>query len=857
MAREIDDELQFHVDALIEELTGRGASPEEARRIAARRFGRLDLVRDEARYAKGVGLIDDLRQDVRYGVRRLRRQPGFAVAVILTFGLGIGVNTAIFSLVDATLLKPLPFPHGDRLVELEQVFHKDTSEETHQSGFPRVLFDEWRAHVQIFDAIETYDPPRPEPLGDGQDPLQVARVSPGMFPLLGIVPALGRGFSREEAGSADVVLISDGLWKRRFGSDPHVLGQRLRLKDRTPVVIGVMPPGTRFPLRSPVIDAWMPEGIVGDPHDLRNAFVAAVARLRPGLTSQSCQPALERASAAIQQAHPSRYRWSAAVVPIDPRRTGRYSQPVVLVAFAAVGLVLVTACANIANPLLARTSSRQREMGVRRALGAGRLRIVRQLLVETSLLALGGGVVAVLLAAWLVRLIPALLPPSFVWFPVHEMQLDWRVVVFALGASVMVGLLSGVLPAMRGARDRAWTFLSAAAPMAARTRLHRRTRDLFIAAQVGCALVLLTGAGLMLASFARMVTSDPGYDTRNLHALSVRLPAQTYRGAAERDLFASRLLEQVRSIPGVVNATIGTPPSGGGAGNLVPEAAAGRPEGGRGLRILQAGPDYFRVLGIPIVAGREFSTDDRPDTTPVGVVDEEAARRTWPGQNPLGQRFRYSPFVPWITVVGIARQVKTTSVARGHDEFQAYLPESQVGQGLTLLVRTGDERSVLAAIRAGLHTLEPRASIPLARAVDEIYGQAFVNPRFTTLIASVFAALALLTAGVGVYAMLWYAVAQQTSEIGLRVALGAEPANVWRFVFADALRPVAAGLLVGVVMAWWLTRFITSQLYRVSPHDPATIGLAIVFVFLVAVIAACGPARRAARVDPIVALRCE
>jgi predicted permease len=851
MARDIDAELQFHVDALVDELVERGASHEEARRIAQLRFGRLDLIRDEARYAKGVGLIDDLRQDVRYGLRQLRRQPAFALAVVVLFGLGIGVNTAIFSIVDALVLKPMPFCDADRLVDVLEVLRKGTAEETHYTGMSRARLDEWRAQRDIYDAIEPYRKPRRALSGSGEAALVVSEISPGLFPMLGVSPAFGRLFSSSDHAD-DVAIISHGLWKRLYGSDPRVLGRRLKVDDRSPAVVGVLPPGTRFPLSSRATDVWLPLGESGVVH--------VVAKLRRGMTLRSAQPAVDRAAAAIQQVRPSREPWGGEIVTIDPRRDPFTDgpRPVVWLGFGAVAFVLLTACANVANLLLARASSRQREFAVRRALGAGRLRLARQLLVESGILAIGGAAAAVLLAAWGVRLIPAILPERLIWFPVHEMQLDWRVLAFAFGTSVAVGLLSGAVPAFRGSRGGSAGLLAATVPMATRTRLHRRTRDAFLAIQVAFALVLLAGAGLMTASFASMTMSDPGYDTRDVLVASVSLPAATYRSEAEQRRFLARLLETVRSIPGVVRATTGTPPTIGGGGNLVAEGSERVQASGGPLKILWTGADYFPTMGIRIVAGRQFSADDRPDAAPVGILSEDAARRAWPGQSPLGKRFRYSPYVPWITVVGVARPIKTSEVGEARDVPQLYLPESQHLQGLMLLVRTSDDSTpVLRGIHARLSTLEPRAKIPYSRTVEEMYSEVLVNPRFMTLAMLLFAGLALLTASVGVYAMLRYTVAQRMAEIGVRMALGAPPARVRRLVFADALAPIGAGVLVGLVIAWWLARFIASFLYHVSAHDPVTLALAVAFLGVVAALAAYGPARRATRVDPILALRCE
>ena len=409
LAREVDEELQFHFDAVVDELVARGASPTEACRIAQRRFGRLDVVRDRARHAKGIGVVDELRQDVRLGFRRLCHHPGFTVAVVLTFGLGIGANTAVFSLVDAVVLRPLPFDNADRLVDIQTVLRKGTAKEGRASGLNPDQLEQWRSQRQIFDAVEQYGPVRPAAQPNVDQTLYTASVTPGVFPLLGVGPSLGRGFTPEDVGRRDVVIISNGLWKRAFGSDPHVLGQRLQLKDGSPIVVGVMPSGFRFPLDSRVADVWFPLG--------GNFIGRVVARLRPGLSPESAQPYLDSAAAGIQRVHPARERWGAEVVTIDPRASEPFTPgTIALVALGAVGFVLLAACANVANLLFARMTSRQREMAVRRSLGAGRLRIARQLLAETAMLAAAGGIVAVVVAWSLVRMMPAIIRRAFSGF---------------------------------------------------------------------------------------------------------------------------------------------------------------------------------------------------------------------------------------------------------------------------------------------------------------------------------------------------------------------------------------------------------------------------------------------------------
>jgi putative ABC transport system permease protein len=803
-----------------------------------------------------------MTSDIRHALRLLARNPSFAAVAILTLTLGIGANTAVFSVLDATLLKPLPFADPDRLVDILEIRGKGTAEERRFIGMTRERLAAWKAQTQIFEAIEADGNPDAMTVEGAERPINVAPISPGVFPLLGVSPVLGRGFLPGDAvpGANDVLLISDAYWSRAFGRTPDVIGRTLVLDRRRMTIVGVMPPTAKYPIGY-AVDAWRPLPNAVDARDpaSHHKVIGVVARLRSGLTPESAQPAVDAAALAIQRGTADR-AWGASLDPIDPRRWRSEGRPLVLIAFGAVALVLLAACANLANLLLARTFSRQRELAIRRALGASRLRVARQLLVESLVLAVAGGATAILAARWLIGALPAILPPRTIAFPVHEALLDWRVLAFAGAASVAVGILCGVLPSLRGSTEQGVRSISAAATTTALARPPRRARNAFIAAQVAFATILLTGAGLLTASVTRMVTSDPGYELNHLIGVDVALPRESKATRAEQQVFFEQLLENIRTLPGVAAATFGTPPPEDGAGGFVAEGSEGDPTSAGPLALIHTGPQYLQTLRISLAAGRDFTPDDRIGSTPVAIVDEDAARRYWPGQDPLGKRVRYSPYVPWITVVGIARNIKTSDVGRAVDAFELYLPLTQAQRigATTMLIRaSGDAQTLAAAVRSHVSALDRTAAVTWTGTIEELYGPALARPKFAALLLSTFAALALVTLAVGLYGVLSYSVAQRIPEIGVRRALGAGSREVRRLIVGDVLRPVMAGLLLGVLAAAWLSRFIGSQLYHVSRYDPVTMALVLATLLLAGLVAVYVPTRRAIRIDPMVALRSE
>ena len=763
--------------------------------------------------------------DLRYAVRQCRRNPGFAAVSVLTLALGIGANTAIFSVVDAALFKPLPFQDPDELVDIALVERRGQAEEAFYMG--ALTWDQiaaFRSRPQVFAGIEPYGRGRvmTRTDGDGALPLRVGRLSPRMLALLGLAPRLGRGLTSDDAASgAPVALLSDGYWSRAFGGDSAALGRTLEIDRSTYTIIGVAPAAlSATPFDQ--TDVWLPMAERIDPQQPRSTGASVIARIRSGLSLEQAERELDRAAEAIQIENPSRRLWEADLVPLDRDRGGEVGSTL-LVLLGAVAFVLLIACANVANLMLSRFVARGREVTIRLSIGATRLQLARLFLMEGSVLAIIGGALALFLAWWIVQATPGLVPDRMYLFGRHRPELDLRVLAFAIGAVVLAGVLTGVGPAWRAASRTTSSWAPWQREPSTRLRAQSRTRSAFVVVQVGLTLVLLAGAGLMVNSFVRMLTTDSGFEIQNLAYVDIGLPPETYAEKVSQDQFFTDFVEAVRALPGVHSASIGTPPPSGGAGRFVVEGRENIAETSPALTIHHVDLGYFGVAGIPINRGRPFGREDRAATPHVGVIDENAARRFWPGQEAIGRRFRYSPYVPWITVVGIAGSVKTQSFTSPRGSIQIYLPVTQEDSApfRTLLLRTaGEPTAVFNSISAILRRLDSRVSIRRAGLVADLYDETTKTPQFFATLMSLFAIIGLVTAAVGLYGMLSYAVAQRTQEIGVRIALGANSSDVRRMVIFGALRPVVAGLALGTVGAIWLTRVTVQPTVRCIGERP-------------------------------------
>jgi predicted permease len=865
LEEDMDAELRAYLDESIEHRMAAGFSREEAVRAARLELGGVEATKDRVRDIGWETAVLATWQNVSYALRGLRRAPGFALTAIVMIGLGIGANAAIFSIVDAAMLKAIPYRDPQQLVLIRQVLKRGTAEQTYQLGVTWSQLDRWRNEPQIFSGLATFISLRVPVEGpSGAAKQWVSSVSPDLATLLGVQPLLGRPFVAEDAmPNAAVTILSEEYWNAAFRRDPGVLGRTLTVDGQRRTIVGVMPATLAWGVGGRQVVAWLPL----DERSQRGrggfAFVGSIARLRPGLSQESAVADMARAIARVDASVPLDRRYDADLMPLDSRaqfddmaRTRR----ALTALLAAVGFVFLIACANVANLALARVLDRRREIAVRAALGASRWRLFRQLLTEGVVVVMCGGVCAIAMVFWTARAVPGLVPSQLQLFDANPLTFDRRTLAFCgLGIS-LAAIVCGVIPALRAVTGEVIAGLESSPRIAGVTSGARRLRVLLQAAQVALTLTLLTGAGLLTASFVRMTSTAPGYDMDRLVAGSLSLPRQRYPGPNAGAPFFDALLARLNAWPGL-RATYGPSPYGGFSGRFV--AFGHEAERGPGglLSTFFVEPEYFGVAGITLKSGRLFDAAEAASGAPVGVIDERAAATHWPGQSALGQRFRYNPTAPWVTVVGVAEHIRTRWFTSANGTIQVWVParlNPLIAVNRQILVRgDGDSSRTLAAINSSIRTIDPEVLLDDAAPVADLYESVFKEPRFFLALMSVFAGLALVTASVGLYGLVSYAVAQRTREIGIRIALGADSNRVTRLVLRDALIPVAIGLAGGTLASWWLSRFLTSLLYGVTPHDPATFALVTTLLVVVATVAAYAPARAATRIDPIATLRAE
>lgn len=800
-----------------------------------------------------------MSHDLRQAWRTLASRPGYALLTIVTLGLGIGASTAVFSVVDTLLLRPLPFREPHRLVELNTRLPQNAGT-FHFT--PARFARNWREQTAIFTGVDYYDD-ESAVLGDGA-PEQVRShlVTPGLIPLLGAAPVVGRSFTDDDARApADVAIISDGLWRRRFGRDPGILDKTIRLDDRPHRIVGVMPPGFRFPAGGS--DVWLPLDLSALPS---TRALATVARLAPDVPLLLAQERADVAVAAFQEGRAPEKRLGVHLRPLGGPRTTTGTRQALFVLLGAVGFVLLIGCANAANLALTQGMSRVHELSVRAALGAGRARLVRQLLFESVTLALAGGVLGVALAYGGLSVILDLAPPDITRQTFTPIGIDWRILGFALGLSTASGLLFGTLPAWRAARVNAAESLNQAGRSATASRAQRRVRAGLAVAEIALSVVLLSGAGLLVNSFARLQRVDTGFDMKNLLTVALQVPAQRYPTGAVRLAFLEEIADRVRALPGVTAATVagGAPPGSGYISfNITPEAE-GRPPVTFAPRaylpVTPISPDYFATLGIPLLQGRSFTAADH--NQPVLIISDTMARRYWGDEDAVGRRFRLIAKAEWSTVVGVAADVKQL----GYDDpngsdMEVYEPLSRgesANTYYTLLVRASDDSRALLPVISGLvWSADDRLPIHKASTVEALYAETLREERFYLSLMAAFALVAGVLAVIGIYGVVSYATGQRMREFGLRLALGATAADLRRLVLRGGLVLTALGLVLGLGAAAWLTRLLEAQLFEVAPADPITLGVVAAALGAIAVAASYLPARRACRVDPMHALRME
>jgi putative ABC transport system permease protein len=794
-------------------------------------------------------------RDSRYAVRMLAKHPGFTAIAVLTFALGIGANTAVFSVFNGVLLRPLPYPDPDRITMIWMDNRRQNIREDITS-YP--TFRDWREQSTSFAHMAALRPTAFSLTGAGEpERLQGAMVTAGFFDVMGLSPVLGRGFdaSREAPGRDGVVVLAHGLWQRQFGGAGDVLGRTITLDGRPHEIIGVMPPELEVPEKA---ELWKPLAPEDELRESRSSFwLPVIGRLKPGISLEQAQAEMSGIAARLEQTYESNRGFGAYVVPLHRQLVGDIAGSL-RVLQAAVGFVLQIACANLGNLMLARTAARGKELAIRTALGAGRARLMRQLVTETFMLALAGGALGVLLAYWAAQFFVQLggdtIPRP------DAIGIDVRVLAFTLLLAVLAALVAGFIPAVQSSR----------APVADHLReggreggavASRRTRSALVAAEVALAFVLLAGAGVLIRSLWTMQRVDRGFLPDRIATMTISLPATMYSGPAEVRAFYDQLLDRLRALPGVESAAAGS----GILQPLVTSSAVfeieGRPlpppEEQVEYPLEVVSPGYFETLGMALASGRTFSSRDHGDAPRAIVINETLARHGWPGQDPLGRRLRFAgDGENWMTVVGVIRDVRRADLMRGVRP-ELYLSALQFPRRTQMLiVRTaGEPGAAIPMIRREVRALNPQLPLFATGTLSASLARTLTPPRFRAILLAAFAAIALLLAGLGIYGVTAHAVSQRTHEVGVRMALGARRADVLKLMIAQHLMPAFAGVIVGLAAAVVMSRWLRSFVYGVGVTDPATFVLMGAALLAVAAAACWIPARRAMRVDPVIALR--
>ena len=880
---DLDAEIQTHLDEAIRERMERGETPEQAQLNALREFGNVGLVKEVTREMWGWGWLEALEQDLRFGLRILRKNPGFSFVAVLTLALGIGATTAIFSVVNAVLLKPFAYPEAERIMSLSSA----RLSEPHRAGaisYPNFL--DWQRQQTTFSHLAAARL-RVCNLSGVAEAAQVktAIISPEAFPLLGIAPQLGRVFTAQDnrLNAARTVVLSHGFWQQQFAGEVNVLGRQLWLDDQAYTVIGVMPP--RFKFGSG--EVWVPFGLFSEEDFATNragiVSISAIGRLKNDVTVEQARAEFDVIAARLALQYPETNRGRGVRIVPWSESVGQNIRPALLLLMGAVGCVLLIACANVASLLLARTATRKKELAIRAALGAGRARLMRQLLLESLPLAALAGLAGWMLASWGLKLILALLPEDLL--PAEAtVRLDARVLLFALGLTLLTTLLCGLLPALRFSQSRVNRSLGESLADGDRFSLAdaggQRMRAALVVLEVALSVVLLVGAGLLIKSIYRLQQTELGFKTESLLTVDLSLSLKKYPQAQQIEAFFNRALEQLKALPGVEAAATmnGGPFSNFGAGMpLVREGQNYSREemGDRGCGFLVTQGDFLATLGVPLVSGRSFTAHDALGALPVVILNQAAADKFFPGENALGQRIRLGlpdnllpPDAPaekpaWLTVVGIIKNHQPVALDLPYLPG-AFLPLAQASREPTLLnaetimLRTAqDPESIISAVRQRLRELDPDQPMMRIATVEARIADSLKPQRFNGTLMSLFAALALTLAAIGLYGVLAYAVVQRRREIGIRLALGAQAGNILAMVMRQGLSLTLVGLTLGLAGAAALTRLLERMLYGISTMDAPTFIVIALLLLAVATLACWIPARRATKVDPLVALRHE
>ncbi len=865
--QDFENELEIHLEMLTDENVRRRMAPEEAKRAARMRLGGLTQLKETNRELHGVPVVETFLQDTRYAFRMLRKSPGFTAVAVLTLALGIGANTAIFSVVYAVVLKPLPYVNSEQLFN---VFEVQPQQGVTGTGWSYANFAELREQNSVFSEMAGAQKHQLTLTARGEPSIvNTSVVTPELFSVFGEKPLAGRMFFSEDgrAGAPPVVVLSENLWRGSFGADPNIIGSSIDLDKRSFTVIGIMPAAFRFPLLTESEQVWIPlvqDPLFGSLIPRRGGhWLQVTGRLKPGVSMTQAQAELDAISARLAKAFPAENDgWAIRMVPLQQMIVGN-AKSSLLVLLGAVGLVLLIACANIANLLLTRATSRAREIAVRTTLGAGRTRIVRQLLSETAVLGLLGGLAGIVLAYFGIQALSSLLPPGLP--RVNAIRIDNMVLGFALLLSAIASFAFGLAPAWFAANSNLQSSLREGGGRSGESRNRRRARSFLAAGEIALAMVLLVAAGLLLRSFSKLMSVSPGFDAQHIVQADISLPRFQYSTPQQWAAFSEELLARVQADPGLQDSAVAVPrPIADGCVNLGFDIVGTPPSSAsvsRTANYVSVSPDYFRVMGISLLAGRFFNQHNVMSAPRVSVISEAMARLYFPNQNPLGKRLTFG-FPPdsgaMREIVGVVGNVR--DVALGQDPGpMMYVPYAQAPfWGANMIVKTNlSLSSVAASIRQEVHKLDKDLPVTDVASMPEIIESSVSQSRFRTFLLGLFAAMALVLAATGIFGVISYSVSRRTNEIGIRVALGASRIAILWMVLRETLVLTFAGLALGVPCALAASHLLGHMLLNVSANDPATL-TAVAFVLAsVAALAGYIPARRAMRVDPMVALRYE
>ena len=874
---EMDEELCTHIANRAEDLMRSGLPRTEAERRARIEFGGYQKYKEEIRESLGAHFIETLLQDIRYAFRMLRKSPGFSAVAVLTLALGIGASTAVFSLVNAVLLKPLPYPHAERIV-----FPWRQTPPGLNLGFDKVpwgrpAFLRMSRELTTFSALGAFQSDSFNLTGSGQPlRLDALRASAGFFPALGVSPFLGRTFTdgEDQPGHEREVILNNGLWRSRFAASLSILGQTIELNGAPYTVIGVMPAGFSFPRANempggftfaPEVQIWVPLALNRGPLiPAESDELAVVGRLKAGVSIAQAQTDMDLVSKSIESLYPPAGKgwFNGKITPLKSQIAGDTIRPLLLL-LAAVGVVLLIACSNVGSLLLSRALARRRELTVRAALGAGKSRLIRQLLTEAVVLSAGGGLLGVLFAEAAVRLVKLLGPSSIP--RLAETNLDFRVLAFALAITLLTGIVFGIGPAFGATRVSLFDSLKEGARRSGSSVAARSSRNFVLVSQIALTLVLLVAAGLLSRSFHRLLAVDPGFHPDQVLTFQVSLPPAKYSDQSRIASLYHQALQQLSALPGVESAGLTETVPLSGATESTGIRIPGLPANFRGVRFADytiASPGYFAAVGTPILRGRAFLDSDTANSQPVTVISAAMAKKFWPNEDPIGKQVGPgSPMYPLATIVGVAADVKRLSLRESPTPEMYVLYNQKVWPSLltmNFVIRTAQNpASIVLSARDAIRSLDPALPISGVNTLDAVFSASVIAPRFSMLLLDGFGALAALLAAIGMYGVISYSVVRRTQEIGIRMALGAQRRTVLRMVLSQGVRLAAFGIVFGLAAAFGAARLMASFLFGVAATDPLTF-ISLPLLLLAVVLLACYiPARRAMKVDPMVALRYE